>query len=64
MVFKIGDKVSFKGVNKFLGYVSHVDNGQLFRKDDPDVRVHFQGMITWTPASNLELFPDELREKA
>lgn len=62
MNFKIGDKVSYKGVNKFLGYVSHIDKGQLFGKDH-DVRVHFQGEITWTPASNLELFKDELRQE-
>lgn len=64
MNFKIGDKVSYKGVNTFLGYVSHVDKGNLFLKDDPDVRIHFQGVITWTPASNLELFKDELQQEA
>lgn len=38
--FGVGDKVSLKGSGKFLGYVSHVDKGYLFKRKDYQIYVH------------------------
>lgn len=38
--FKIGDKVKLKDTNKFLGYVSNVNKGNLFRLDNAEISVH------------------------
>ena len=55
MGFKIGDKVRDRHDNKFLGYVSHVDKGQLFENFDPVIRIHLEGNVIYATASELTL---------
>ena len=57
--FKIGDKVQFKGSGGFLGYVSHVHKGHLFRLDDYEIHIHIgNGERIIAAQSDLELFGD------
>lgn len=55
--YKIGDKVMLKLDNSVRGYVSHVDKGQLFGRDDNEIDVHVgDGRHVLVYESEVELY--------
>jgi hypothetical protein len=58
--FKIGDKVKFKQNEEYLGFVSHINKGQLFLLDDPEIDIHLGlGVHQIRNASELEIYTNE-----